>query len=110
MNNSQAFKEICTFPKIPMHILFLDSLKGKRKQLYLDCNGDHQYYKELAFIRKVQKYIDNERDTWRRKDVDYCRVKFNNRMHKECMSLFGYSIICTDFDFNLMEFQTSETN
>lgn len=98
----------CCFPRIPMHILFLDSLKGKRKQLYIDCNGEHQYYKEIGFIRKIQMYYDNEKDTICRKDPDYCRVKFNNRMHKECMYLFGYSIVCTDFNFNLMAFQNED--
>lgn len=95
------------FPKVPMNILFHDSLLAKRKQRYIDSNGVHLYYKELDFIRKVQKHVDNERDTLRRKDHDYCRVKFNQRMHKECMRVFGYSITCTDFDFALMDFQNA---
>lgn len=98
-------KDNCVFPKVPMNILFCDSLLAKRKQKYIDCNGVHLYYKELAFIRKVQKYVDNERDTSRRKDPDYCRVKFNRRAHKECMRIFGYSPTCTDIDFGLMGFQ-----
>ena len=95
----------CLFPKVPMHMLFCDSLLAKRKQRYIDSNGVHLYYKELDFISKVQKYVDNEQDTLRRKDQDYCRVKFNRRMHKECMRIFGYSTACTDIDFGLMGFQ-----
>ena len=91
-----------------MNVLFLDSLKGRNKQRHLDCNNVHQYYKELDFIRKVQKYIDSERDKIKRKDPDYCRVKFTRRTHKECMKLFGYSLTATDLDFNLMSFQNED--
>lgn len=71
-----------SYPKIPLNILFLDSLKGKKEQIYIDHECQHLYYKELDFIRKVQLFIKDKQDTARQQNVDYCRVKFADRMHK----------------------------
>ena len=57
-----------SYPKIPLDILFLDSLKGKRKQIYLDCEGQHQYYKELNFIKHVQEFVRESAKTAKRKN------------------------------------------
>lgn len=85
------------FPKIPMHILFLDSLKGKREQLYLDCNGGHQYYKELEFIRKVQLFCANKKDSYiKAYNGNYSPVKLNNYLNKITLNTFGYSLILED--------------
>lgn len=86
-----------SFPKIPLDILFYDSLKGKNKQLYIDSEGNHQYYKELDFIKKVQSFVKDRQDTARRADVNYCRVKFADTMHKLCLKEFGYSLHITDW-------------
>lgn len=86
-----------SYPKIPLNILFLDSLKGKRKQIYTDCEGQHLYYKELDFIRKVQKFLADKRDSAKKQNVDYCRVKFADTMHKICLKEFGYSPYMTDW-------------
>ena len=87
-----------SYPKIPLDILFLDSLKGKRKQIYLDCEGQHQYYKELNFIKHVQEFVRESAKTAKRKNPDYCRVKFGAIMHKLCMKNFGHSLYITDWD------------
>lgn len=86
-----------SYPKIPLNILFLDSLKGKRSQIYTDNEGQHLYYKELDFIRKVQSFIKDKQDTARQQNTDYCRVKFADRMHKICLKEFGYSPYMTDW-------------
>lgn len=87
-----------SYPRIPLDILFLDSLKGKRKQMYIDCKGQHLYYKELEFIRKVQEFVRESAKTAKRKDVNYCRVKFDALMHKICVKNFGHSLHITDWD------------
>lgn len=87
-----------SFPRIHLQILFLDSLKGKRSQLYLDCNGGHQYYKELNFIKQVQEFVKDSAKIAKRGNPDYCRVKFGNLMHKLCIRNFGYSLHITDWD------------
>ena len=86
-----------SYPKIPLNILFLDSLKGERSQIYTDHEGRHLYYKELDFIRKVQKFLADKRDSAKKQDVDYCRVKFADRMHKICLKEFGYSPYMIDW-------------
>ena len=87
-----------SYPKIPLDMLFLDSLKGKRKQIYLDCEGQHQYYKELNFIKQVQEFVKDCAKTAKRKNPNYCRVKFDALMHKICIKKFGHSLHITDWD------------
>ena len=87
-----------SYPKIPLDILFLDSLKGKRKQIYLDCEGQHQYYKELNFTKQVQEFVKDHAKTAKRKNPDYCRVKFVALMHKICIKNFGHSLHITDWE------------
>ena len=89
-----------SYPKIPLDILFYDALKGKRHQLYIDCQGNHQYYKELDFIRKVQSFVKDKADTARKHNTDYCRVKFADTMHKLCLKEFGHSLHMTNWICN----------
>jgi len=86
-----------SFPRIPLQILFLDSLKGKREQLYLDSNGQHQYYKELDFIRKVQLFCANKKDSYiKAGNGNYNPIKLNNYLNKITLDNFGYSLILED--------------
>ena len=82
------------FPKIPMQILFLDSIRGAGKQQYVDDKGGHQYYKELDFIRQVQNFEKEKRkDYIKASKGNYCPLKLRAYLHNAMMANFGYSTL-----------------
>jgi hypothetical protein len=82
------------FPKIPMSILFNDSIRGAYKQQYVDSKGEHQYYKELNFIRQVQKFEkEKRRDYIKASKGNYCPLKLRSYLHNAMMANFGYSTL-----------------
>lgn len=44
-------------PELPWEELRLDYFKGKKSQLYLDSNGDHQFEKRLKQLSRMQARI-----------------------------------------------------
>lgn len=88
------------FPRIPKSILFLDSLRGKRSQVYLDSDNYHQYYKELDFIRKVQQWEkETRKDYIRARGGNYNPIKLNDYLNTGMLKTFGYSTLFEDIKF-----------